>query len=324
MSEKDFAEFGCTPEELAQVKDLHEKLKKTDQKIDRHEELSKEERDDRRTYEEKLYLTFLNAAERNPRKWEYAGSKLPNWVQSTGSVAVQNQILRTYGEHLPVADKVRLIKRRMATMKARQIAKDMADENKAKEYGDRFTVEENEQGVFLKGVEQKEFQSSANGCWSVSTGMLLQSRGVQNVTQTDIRSYRPDYEGKEIWGIMNAQKPTKEEEKKGIGTMPEAMDQEAYELMQTDRGNNVMERDDAFLNLAPNSMLQGIQIIPYDEEVRRLGISKKEYLERTKQTVKDNIIHAIKEEKSPVSFLAGIISRSRGSTKRATSLIRSP
>lgn len=305
LSDQDFIDVGCTKEELEQVREWNERLKETDQKIERQENLTKEEKDTQRLYEEKLYLTFLNAADRNPRRWEYSRSKLPNWVQSTGNINIQNQILWTLGKQLPIADKVRLLKRRMATMKAKQIAKDMADEEKAKQYQERCTVKENDQGVFLEGIEQKEFQSSGNGCWSVSTQMLLQSRGIKNVTQTDIRGYRPDYESNEIRKIMTAKKPTAEEEKLGIGLMPEAIDQEAYEIMQSDYGNNVMERGDAFLNLAPNSMLQGIQISPYDEDVRRLGISKKEYFDRTKQTVKDNIVHALKEEKSPVSFLAG-------------------
>ena len=305
LSDQDFIDVGCTKEELEQVREWNERLKETDQKIERQENLTKEEKDTQRLYEEKLYLTFLNAADRNPRRWEYSRSKLPNWVQSTGNINIQNQILWTLGKQLPIADKVRLLKRRMATMKAKQIAKDMADEEKAKQYQERCTVKENDQGVFLEGIEQKEFQSSGNGCWSVSTQMLLQSRGIKDVTQTDIRGYRPDYESNEIRKIMTAKKPTAEEEKLGIGLMPEAIDQEAYEIMQSDYGNNVMERGDAFLNMAPNSMLQGIQISPYDEDIRRLGISRKEYLERTKQTVKDNIIHAIKEEKSPVSFLAG-------------------
>ena len=66
-----------------------------------------------------------------------------------------------------------------------------------------------------------------------------------------------------------------------------------------------MERGDAFLSLAPGSMLQGIEITGYSDDVRRMGISRDEYLKRTKEVVSSHILHAIKEERSPVSFLAG-------------------
>ena len=303
LSRKDFEDIGCTNKELDEIDKLNQELDGfTKREKESEEGLSKEDSQKKRLLEETLYVKFLEAADRNPRKWEYADSVLPSWAVSTGNISTQEALLRSYGESLPLADKVRLLKRRMATMKANRLAK----EEREKYRENPHTVVEDENGVFLEGVHQDRFQSNINSCWSASMELLLKSRGVTNVTQTDIRAFRPDYKAEEIRRTLLNEAPSEDDINKGItGRKMSEINAEVFRLMQTASGNNIMERGDAFLKLAPGSMLQGIQISGYDEEARRAGLSRSQYLANAENVVKEHIIHAIKEEKSPVSFLRG-------------------
>ena len=312
LSDEDYKAVGCTKAEMEEIDKLNKEL---DVLLKKEEELGKEKAEDgskkelseaekaqKRTLHEKLYMKFIVAADRNPKAWEYKPSILPAWAQSTGSIEVQDTLLWVYGKQLPLADKVRALKRRMVTMQAKQLAKEDRENPRQNPY----TVEENENGVFLKGVNQKEFQSSKNGCWSASTALLIQSRGIDNVTQTDVRAFRPNYTGDEIRVKLLDEAPSEKEKENGITAHRMGYDnKEAYTLMQTDTGNNLLDRGDAFLNLAPNSMLQGITIMGYNEDARRAGLTREQYLANAEKVVREHIIHALKDEKSPVSFLAG-------------------
>ena len=285
LPENDFIMIGCGEDEMKKVRELNEALGKLP--LNTAEESTEQTRQERRTIQEQLYNIFLGAAEKNVRSWEYANSSLPGWLRSTGNISSLDQTLRVYGDGLSVVDKVRLLKQRQVTMKAKQLAREQANGR----HSERFAVvSDNDKSAQLTGIHQNAYQSGGNGCWSATTELLLKSRGIDNVDQFDVRNYRPDYKGGEIRGLFA--------EKNELHT-------EAYNNMTADKSNNVMERGDAFLSLAPGSMLQGLQITGYSNEIRKMGISREEYLRRTKEVVGSHILHAIKEDRSPVSFIAG-------------------
>ena len=299
LSDDDFINIGCTKDELKEVQSYNKQLDELNAGNGADQEV-------RKNLEEKLYLVFLKAADRNPSTWEYRSSRLPNWMRATGNVATVDQFLRVYGNRLSLADKTRLLKRRMVTLKTRvneTVAQNVKNpvENNVPE----VTIKATDKSAEIEGIRQLQFQNSGNGCWSVSTQMLLQSRGIKNVSQTDIRSFRPTYMADDIRKLLKANDSFPDDKEKEKKDRMDSLQAENFQIMETDMGNNVMERGDAFLQLAPGSMLKGIQISPYSNEVRRMGINKEEYLNRTINTVRNNILHAIKEDKSPVSFLRG-------------------
>ena len=206
LTDADFKAVGCTAEELEQVKQFNTQLDainktfreewKKDEPTEKYEETRKE----KSNLEEQLYTVFLKAAERNPRAWEYAPSNLPVWIQCTGSVPTIDQFLRSNGEQISVIDKIKLIKRRMVTMKAKvneREAEKLVDAPEGHVEGIEV-ISENENAAYLDGLKQNSFQTSGAGCWSASMQLQLQSRGVKNVSQLDIRSFRPNYKGSEI------------------------------------------------------------------------------------------------------------------------------
>ena len=295
LSDADFVNVGCTKEELDAIKGWNSELDKLNDlialKIHSGSEVDKKDIDDKRRIEEQLYNKFVDAAYRHPQKWEYSNSNLPNWLKSTGNTATINHFLHANGNKLSLADKVMLLKHRQASMLAKGIAKEYGKKEPKLQNLQYEVVSNNPKSAALKGVRQESYQSSNNGCWSVSTQLLLKSRGERRIDQTTIRAYRPPYKAGEIRSIANGDDKGRFEE--------------TYQQLENDKGNNLMDRGDAFLNFAPGSMLQGLQIDGYSNEVRRLGITRDEYFRRTKNVVTSHILHAIKEEKSPVSFLNG-------------------
>ena len=314
LSDKDYKDIGCTKEELDQVQELNQQLDEVYKRLKKEAGLLPAEPGDapinydeevtkRDNLQEQLYNMFLAAAERKLSNWEYAGSQLPDWAQSTGKVPTIDALLRTHGDRLSVIDKAKLLKKRQVTMKAKINEKMALDNKDNPEYGkdeEIKVVSHSENDAFLEGIHQKNFQSSGNGCWSVSTQLQLQSKGIKNVTQSDVRCFRPNYNAQDI-----KDKFTKEVKKGSKKTVMNEYALENYKIIEGDGGNNLMDRGEAFLKLAPGCMLKGIQIDPYSDSIRKNGITREDYIKNAKQTVKKHILHAIKEDKSPVSFLKG-------------------
>ncbi|MBR4183546.1 MAG: hypothetical protein IKQ56_06965 [Lachnospiraceae bacterium] len=285
LTEKDFKDIGSNENELAKAKELNEKLDALSAQPEGN--MQPNAVTEKRKVQEQIYNLFLSVAEKNVKAWEYSDSKLPDWMRSTGAVGTIDQVLRVYGDRFSAFDKARLLKQRQVTLKSKGINKEQA----AGMHDGRYAVVSDGQGsAKLDQIHQDSFQNTANGCWASSMTMLVKSRGVDNVNQFDIRSFRPGYQGKEIRDKLSTE---------------DVYNTEVYKNMTTDKSNNIMDRGDAFLSLAPGSMLQGLEISGYSDDIRRMGISREEYLKRTNKVVSEHILHAIKEEKSPVSFIAG-------------------
>ena len=125
-------------------------------------------------------------------------------------------------------------------------------------------------------VNQTRFQSSTNGCWSVSAELLLQSRGINNVTQENIRSYRPELSDNV--------------------TASNVMDQD----YNRNEPKVLMDMGDAIMAYAPNTMLHEVTIEqPNDDE----KIDINQYVDKTAEYLKRTITHAMLVDHSPVSIL---------------------
>ncbi len=308
LREKDFIAIGCSAEDIARVKEMDASIKKLKSAGD-NEENRKEV--DRLT--EEKYAIFLKAADKINRSWEYRKSSMPYWIQCTGNVSAIDQFLGVYGDMISIYDKVKLLKRRNVTQKVKAVEIEAA-KNAGKAEADHpegiEVISNSENDAKITGIQQKGFQSSGAGCWSVSMQMLLQSRGVKNMSQTDIRSFRPNYNGKAIRELISPYKdlaPIEDDKKKKDKKQAELneMARETFNIMESDKSSNALDRGEAFIKMAPGHMMKGVEIGAYGDEVRKLGITREEYLARTKEVVRKNILHAIKEDQSPVSFLGG-------------------
>ncbi|MCQ2517772.1 MAG: hypothetical protein MJ119_03335 [Lachnospiraceae bacterium] len=119
-------------------------------------------------------------------------------------------------------------------------------------------------------IDQNEFQTSANGCWSVSMGMLLKSRGV-DIPQSCIRSFRP---GKD-----------KEDAKKMYNSSKESMKQ-----LNTDTESNPFEKADLVGKVLPNTGMKAKKMTVRDNDL-------------FKNSFMTAVREAIEKDKSPVSML---------------------
>ena len=145
------------------------------------------------------------------------------------------------------------------------------------EYGKRADVISNGPDHAEVDVHQRAFQSSTNGCWSCAAQMMIQSRGIKNITQEDVRNYRPN---------INVNKVTPEME----------------DTYGNDSGKNFLEMGDSILSFAPNTMLKECAVVTYNRGMEKLGVSAAQYVNNTVAYLKKTILHAIKEDRSPVAL----------------------
>ena len=142
--------------------------------------------------------------------------------------------------------------------------------------------------VIINGPESVEipmdlpsYQTSSQGCWSVAAQMMIASRGWKNlVTQEDIRGYRPKLEHNE--------------DLEGNGTTDSDYNR--------DGGKNIMEMSDSILAFAPGSMMREFSVVPYDLDAEKAGLTPEQYINNAAKALKKQIIHALKEDKSPVAL----------------------
>ncbi|MCR5212840.1 MAG: hypothetical protein K6E10_00345 [Eubacterium sp.] len=229
---------------------------------------------------------YKKAIESNPRFYEYTNmDSVPVTIRNTSDYKAIEGYLEFYGDSLTYPQVVHLRNQANSARKAEEIknhTNDIMAGEEAIEIGQKpEVVSKREDHAELK-IKQPEHQTSGNGCWSVSAQMLVASRGFTNVTQQDIRAYRPDY-----------------------NKMDEPIFEHGYtdKEYHTDGVKNMLEMGDSILEYAPNSMLHQLDIQRYSRDVEKSGISREEYINDTVKLMKNHILHAIKNDKSPVSLL---------------------
>ena len=129
-------------------------------------------------------------------------------------------------------------------------------------------------------TKQNQFQTSEHGCWSCSAALLLQGRGINDVTQEDIRLFR------------SADK---------YSTTP-VFNNDAHRAYNYDKTSRIIEAGDLLTRLAPDSMLKDLEI---RERPLDSTLTLDEYKEKAVDRLGKEIFKAINFDKSPVSFLRG-------------------
>ncbi len=211
---------------------------------------------------------------------------MPKWVLNTGNADAIYEYINENHDNLTYEQQFFLRYRAAVAAKVSKIKTESKDAfDKGEDYLKLAEVEEREgengeKSYELKGVHQKAFQNTGNGCWSCFFQVLSSSRGV-NVTQEEIRENRPNL--------------IKEEAEK-LGT-------EAYKAFNHDQANSALEMGDCVLGFMPNTMLCEMEIAKYGYIAQEKGITQEQYVNRGLEQIKNTIIHAIRDEHSPVGVL---------------------
>ena len=233
---------------------------------------------------------FEEYARTNPRYYEYPPSRgrLDPVLRNTGNVDTINTALET-DEQLPQDDPMKFSHReremlkhhRDATLKVQQVNDSIQEKlNNGQELGQKLQVQSLPNGGVMLNIDLDRFQTSANGCWSCAGQLMARGRGISNdVTQEDIRSYRPDLNGEQV----NANDDVDEN----------------YNL---DYIKALKDNSDSILKFAPNSMMHTVEIAPYSTANEEDGYTSDKYIKNTVNTLKTMINHAIKVDRSPVAF----------------------
>ena len=202
-------------------------------------------------------------------------SAIPSWIQNCGDIKVINSYFDENYDDLNLADTAFLMKRVDALEKA-------ADRKRLDVRTERPKMTSNNKNHAKLDIHQTRKQSSFNGCWSCSMQLMLKSRGINNVEQEDIRAYRPPLSDKQ--------------------TIEKIYSQDDIDHYGVDQGNEMFSMSDALIEFAPNTMVHETEIETYNNDASSLGISRQDYNTKLKEAVKNNILHAIKVDRSPVGI----------------------
>lgn len=222
-------------------------------------------------------------------KWEnieVETTAIPEIIRNSSDENVIAHFLKNNKSSLS-AKEISFLEHRQESMRKINIKK--AELNKkleAGQYSEKkavVTADPGKGSYILKGIKQPSFQTADNGCWSCFYQMLLQSRGINDLTQEDIRAYRPEVIG-------------------GNGTFSKDADKE----MNTDSRMNAIDMGDLAISLVPDSMLKSTEIWSYkkykggDDSNQE---EKKTYFDSAVAGIKNTIIGAIKDHSSPVGLM---------------------
>ena len=237
--------------------------------------------------DEELMTRYNHYLSECPKHWEgQARETMERWIQNTGNPTVISDYLNK--PDIPLSYEQQYLLRNILKSSAKiseqqLIAKQRMAEGKAPLDSCDVSVEPNQAGVEtieLKNVHQKAYQTSGSGCWSCFFQVLASAKGL-DITQEDIRGYRPNLKRKQA----------------------EEVEEEAYIAHNKDGDNNAFEMGDTILSYMPNTMLSEVMISRYDETAAAEGISKEQYLQSAYDQIKKTVTHALKEEHSPVGVL---------------------
>ncbi len=151
-------------------------------------------------------------------------------------------------------------------------------------------LDEKDGFIGLASVKYPDYQTSSNGCWSISYSALLMSRGV-DLSQEEIRQWRPDYDE----NLSDDLKPS----------------EERMILMNTDDINSIYQNADLALRVLPNTAVNTFKLEPFSEQ--QLSIDDKQledfqvdaaaeaYNYQVKRQLQDTISEALVVHRSPIA-----------------------
>ena len=240
----------------------------------------------RKSTPEKVLRDVTKKLEDNPRIYEYVA--MPEnaiYATNTGDINVIDEYLNAHGNELSFTQRMKLKKQKDAVNEA-QKTKNMADllMEQEEEISEKPRVfkpsgAKNPDACELD-ISLPSFQTSSQGCLSCGVQMLIHSRGRKEITQEQVRDYRP------------------------VRTTEEIDDNRILinEINNRDGGKIFRDLTDPILAYAPNTMVHELTIQQYNRPTENKGISPASYLDNSLEVIKKTIIHAIKIDQSPVVF----------------------
>ena len=232
---------------------------------------------------------YMSRVSTEPRFYEYprTRNRIDPKIRNTGNIQQIDQYLaeddakQNEAEKMSFRERQMLLHHKAATEKVNSIENAAAEAMQAgNELGAKPAFLRNTENAAELDVHLPSFQTSANGCWSCSGALMVGSRGMAQVTQEDIRSYRPDLSGEE--------------------NVPEnGVIDENYNY---DNGKSLSDNADSILKHAPNSMMHTLEILPFSADNEKDGYTSATYIANAVSLLKKQINHAIRVDHSPVGF----------------------
>ncbi|MCR5625578.1 MAG: hypothetical protein K6G11_10175, partial [Lachnospiraceae bacterium] len=233
---------------------------------------------------------FLNLMDVNTHTWEFAAAdELPIDINNSSDFDEVQNYLNENIDAMSVLAKAVLIKRLETLSKIRVIQEGSAGVKPRKGiYGKRpEVVVDSKNNRFEIKVNMFNPQTSTLGCYSTSMEMIVKSRGIENVTQENIRAHRTALSKQEKNSLTQ---------------------NSTVNIQYTkDEMSSVLEKSDSIIAFAPNSMVRSFEILPKetlinDKTTNALNkISFNDYVDRATELVKEKIYQAVVVDKSPIA-----------------------
>ena len=227
---------------------------------------------------------FQKRFEDNPNLYEYKdySSKMSLKLMNTGNIEQIDEYLNNPDNaKIPYAEKKYLLSHKHATEKANQIKQEaMVKMNNNQPTSNPVRFKKLGQNVAELDIHLTKLQSSSQGCWSCAIELMLRAKGY-NVSQEEVRAHRPNLGEEDV-------------------VQPQDQLDREYRF---DSSKNLLMMGDSALSFAPNTMLNELTISPYTRSKEMNNISGAEYVNETVEMIRKTVLHAIKDDKSPVAML---------------------
>ena len=180
---------------------------------------------------------YLNGQEIYTRR---VSDMIPENIIATGNVQVLQDFYEANRDNLTLED-LRYLQARLHTAwKLEELEMEAKEAIRRGEPPKRPEVTVEQGYIGLGDLKLDGPQSSNNGCWSCGMHLLLKSRGI-NLSQEEIRAYRPDFQqGQEM-----------------------QMSEERRRTNDSDSTNYVFDQGDLIQKVLPNTALTNVQLNPY-------------------------------------------------------------
>ncbi len=241
---------------------------------------------------EQVAETYKHAIDNTVRFYEYVNmDNVPLEIRNASDADTINNYLAEHGNELNYRQQVKLRKQVEVAAKVQAIENEATQKmNANQEMGEKpELISRGPNDAELK-IDMPAKQTSGSGCWSCASQMMIASRGIKNISQEDVRLYRPkEVVGEDVMGVDD----------EAILMKKESLDY-AY---NSDGVKNMMEMGDSLLSFIPNSMIRNMEIQRYNRDAEERGITREEYIDKTIELMKKQILHALKVDRSPVSLV---------------------
>ena len=222
-------------------------------------------------------------------KWEYLNLKttnIPENVRNSADPKVIENFLQTNGNTLSPNEREYLNHHLSSLNKINETIQDVKERVEQDSYKplkpDAVVLEDLQMYSLSTYMLDPKHQTGDFGCWSCFYNILLNSRGITNLTQEDIRAFRPKKAGNDAYNL------------------------DSDVEFNTDIPVNAIDMGDLAINLLPDTMLKSTEIWSYNkfkEGAAHNPMEKFAYSAAAVKGIKEQIITCIKEHHSPIGLM---------------------